>query len=99
MKGEVEISFEDASFCPIKIPSGENLSEHLNACNSPILFGCRSGLCGTCLIEVIEGNLPSPNKDEEEALDVYSPNNPRARLACQLFAESPLKICKIREQS
>ncbi len=92
MSTEFEIEFEDSTFPPVKIPAGENLSEHLHACNSMILFGCRSGLCGTCLIEVVDGDLTPPSPDEREALDVYAPGNPRARLACQIDIFGPLKI-------
>ncbi len=97
MNNECEIQFEDCTFPPVKIPSGENLSEHLHACNSPILFGCRSGLCGTCLIEVVEGETAPPSQDEKEALEVYAPGNPRMRLACQLSAYHSLKIRKVKE--
>ncbi|MBC6436085.1 2Fe-2S iron-sulfur cluster binding domain-containing protein, partial [Nostoc sp. HG1] len=38
----------------------QNLSEHLTIQNSPVLFGCRTGICGTCLVEV-NGTIPSPN--------------------------------------
>ena len=90
-----EIQFEESSFPSQKFTAGENLSELLHACNSPILFGCRSGICGTCLIEVVEG-YPSPaNPEEVEALEVYAPENPRARLACQMVLSCPLKIKKL----
>lgn len=98
MSNEYEIQFEDSTFSPVKIPSGENLSEYLHACNSPILFGCRSGLCGTCLIEIMEGETTPPSQEEKEALEVYSPGNPRMRLACQLSASHSLKIRKVKDK-
>jgi len=95
MKDEFEIEFADSTFPPCKVPVEENLSEHLHACNSPILFGCRSGLCGVCLIEVQDGDAPEPNFDEKEALAVYAPGNPKARLACQIRVSGRLKIRNI----
>lgn len=96
MSGDCTISFEESIFPPVKVPKEDNLSEHLNACNSPILFGCRSGLCGTCLIEVIEGDATPPSKDENEALEVYASGNPSARLACQIELSGPLKIRSLK---
>ncbi len=45
-----------------------------------VLFGCRSGLCGTCMITVLEGeeNL-SELTEEEVAMD----RDRTHRLACQ----------------
>lgn len=63
------------------------MSEHLTIENSPVLFGCRTGICGTCLIEVEEeqrGTLPVPEADEKEMLEIIAPDIGRARLACQI---------------
>ena len=45
-----------------------------------VLFGCRSGLCGTCMIDIVEGeeNL-SELSEEEVAMD----RDRTHRLACQ----------------
>ena len=45
-----------------------------------VLFGCRSGLCGTCMINIVEGeeNL-SELTEEEVAMD----RDRKHRLACQ----------------
>lgn len=40
---------------PVELEEESLLSEHLNIQNSPILFGCRIGICGTCSIEILEG--------------------------------------------
>lgn len=86
-----KIEFPGTNFEPLPLPKDSNLSEELTACNSPILFGCRSGLCGTCLVE-IEGDLPPPSEEEREALAVYAENNKKARLACQVRVNSAMKI-------
>jgi len=81
------IRFQPESHPAIILPAGANLSEHLTVNNSPILFGCRTGICGTCLIEVVtrqDGSLTSPTLEERELLDIVAPDNPRARLACQI---------------
>ena len=77
------VRFTDGSHPPVELPVHSNLSEHLNVQNSPLLFGCRTGICGTCIVNV-EGDIPAPASDELDTLDVVAPRDPRARLACQL---------------
>lgn len=70
------------------------LSEELDASNSPVLFGCRTGLCGTCVVEVVEGaqHLAPPNEEEREILDIYAEGRPHARLACQLDVQGDIVL-------
>ncbi|OUS32538.1 hypothetical protein A9Q99_00240 [Gammaproteobacteria bacterium 45_16_T64] len=85
------VSFFDPAFEPVSIEHGELLSEVLDAKNSPLLFGCRTGICGTCVIEV-EGELPEPDEEEIELLEVYAPDNPKARLACQIELTDAIRV-------
>lgn len=92
------IQFPGSGFADLQIATGERLSLHLTAGNSPLLFGCRAGLCGTCLIEVdVLGNgaLPPPDAEEQEALTVYAPDQPKARLACQICVTADLRIRRL----
>ncbi len=91
----VRIEFPGTRFAPQEVPERACLPLFLTVQNSPLLFGCRSGLCGTCLIEVEAdaGAAEPPDADEREALSLYAPGNPRARLACQLV---PLAAMRIR---
>ncbi len=91
------ITFVDSHKAPLCLTKGVVLSEQLDAINSPILFGCRSGICGTCLceVEVDNGGLSKPSDDEQEALALYAPDNPKARLACQLTVEADISLKKI----
>lgn len=93
----IRIEFPGTHFEPQDIPARACLPLHLTVQNSPLLFGCRSGLCGTCLIEVdaATGAAEPPDADEREALELYAPGNPKARLACQLVPLGPMRICKI----
>lgn len=95
----MRISFEDALFAEVEIDREANLSEALNASNSPVLFGCRSGICGTCLVEVEmidSAALPKMDFIETESLELYAPGNNKARLACQLKACASMRLKKIR---
>jgi ferredoxin len=89
------VSFSTTSHGPVDLERGSILSETLNVSNSPLLFGCRTGICGTCLIEVEaqeNGVLNSPSTDEKELLELIAPDNPRARLACQIELCADIRI-------
>jgi ferredoxin len=77
------VRFAGDSHPPVELPDHANLSEHLTVQNSPVLFGCRTGICGTCVVRV-DGELPPPSDEELDTLDHVAPGDKRARLACQL---------------
>ena len=90
-----KIIFCAAGYLPISLSGGSVLSEHLTVENSPVLFGCRTGICGTCLIQVEaqeNGALAAPADDEIELLEIIAPDNPKARLACQIELCADIKI-------
>lgn len=79
----------------VELPHGAELSSALDAVNSPVLFGCRSCICATCLIEVkslSDPPLTPPEEEEAEVLEIYAPDNPLARLACQITLTADLRI-------
>lgn len=87
-----KISFLNTNYPPVTLNSHTPLANDLTVQNSPILFGCRTGICGTCLVTVT-GETPPPDTDEQELLEVLAPNCPNARLACQLDVTHDLEIC------
>jgi len=87
----VEVSFDDPAHPPVRLPAHARLAEHLDAVTSPLLFGCRTGICGTCLVRV-EGPALPPDEDEREMIEVFAPDDPRARLACQLSCTGDVVI-------
>ena len=95
---EHRIEFPGTGFPALELAGDDTLSVELTAVNSPVLFGCRSGLCGTCLVEVEaigETSLTEPGEDEKEALEIYAPGNRRARLACQLALTTDLRLWRL----
>jgi ferredoxin len=90
-----QIQFSEIKYPPIDIEENQNLSEHLRIENSPVLFGCRTGICGTCLV-IIEGDILPASEEEQELLEVLAPENPKARLACQIQLTNDILItvCK-----
>lgn len=59
---------------------------------APVLFGCQSGMCGTCLIEVEGPVEPPPGEQEAMTLRVVTSGTPDRRLACQLKVFQDLRI-------
>jgi ferredoxin len=91
------ISFQDSHKLSVDLEAGDCLSEKLNIHNSPILFGCRIGICGTCAIEILEsdGKLSERTQDEKDFLENMAPGNEKARLACQIHINTNMKVKKI----
>jgi len=92
---KVTISFQDASYPSFEVAEGEPLCEALDRPDSPVFFGCKTGNCGTCLIEIDAeafAQFGPPNDTEKEMLDSLAADKPLARLACQLDAIANLTV-------
>lgn len=89
-----QISFPNTDRTAISVTSNSQLSDSLTIQNSPVLFGCRTGICGTCLV-AIRGNISPPEPDEREILEIFAPDNPLARLACQITVIADIEIVEI----
>lgn len=62
----------------------EDNSDIIDPCESAgIPFACTEGVCGTCVVEILEGkdNLSSFTEEEQDFLG--EPENSNERLACQ----------------
>jgi len=92
------VSFPGTDYPPITLPHHQSLSEHLTIQNSPVLFGCRTGICGTCLVEVI-GDIPAALADEREMLDTLACDRPNARLACQISLTANIEIRRLEHSN
>jgi len=91
MSALVRIRFPATGHAELELPPGAELSEVLTAANSPVLFGCRTGICGTCAC-LAAGAAPPPDEEELEVLDACAPGVAGARLACQLRPEGDLEL-------
>jgi ferredoxin len=90
----VTVRFPGGRYAPVELPPGGALAEHLDVHNSPVLFGCRTGLCGTCAC-VVQGELPPPGPEEREVLDVEWEGVAGARLLCQLRPQADLAVLRV----
>ncbi|MGM3309233.1 2Fe-2S iron-sulfur cluster-binding protein [Anabaena sp. WFMT] len=87
------IHFEDDQKT-IKVPINQSLIQICDEYPNSILFSCRNGVCGTCLIEVMSGmeNLSPVMEEERILLDILAPENPHIRLACQCVVKDDVCI-------
>ena len=90
------VRFPDTNYAPLNLEPHQPLAEQLTVQNSPVLFGCCTGLCGTCLVTAI-GDLAPPTTAEQEILDMLAPGNSQARLACQLDVMGEIAIAPLME--
>jgi ferredoxin len=91
----VRISFNQDGFAPFEAKEGAELSDVLDGTHSPVFFGCKTGNCGTCLIELDPAateKMAPPSEDEKDLLDALAPGRKGARLACQLKAQCDVTI-------
>lgn len=92
-----KVEFTDKNYKAVELEENVELCERLTIQNSPILFGCRIGICGTCLIRVHEES-PHPllerTANEEEFLEGLYPGDKTLRLACQVKLTTNIKIEK-----
>lgn len=79
----IHIHFPNTDYDSVTLSPQETLSTQLTLQNSPILFGCRTGICGTCLVSA-RGNMLSPRAEEQEVLTILAADCADARLACQI---------------
>ena len=80
---KAKVTFADIDVT-VNAPVGTRVIELSEKVGSGIVYGCREGDCGTCLMEVVEGanNLTSPSVVEDKILRESSAGR-HQRLACQ----------------
>jgi len=89
----VSVHFEDDDKT-VQVEANQRLTKICDEHPSSIFFGCRSVACGTCLIEVVSGieNLAPVMDEEQILLDVFAPDYPNIRLACQCIVQGDIQI-------
>ena len=90
---KASIKFEDIDQT-VNVPAGTRVIEVSEKIGAGIIYGCREGDCGTCMMEVTEGwnSLTTPSVLEEKILkeNMAARHN---RLACQAQI---LGDCKVK---
>jgi|APGre2960657505_1045072.scaffolds.fasta_scaffold145312_2 2Fe-2S ferredoxin len=77
----------------IEVTQGYAMIDLCEDHDTSILFGCRDGACGACMIRVLEGveNLSPIRDDERDFLETMAAE-PNERLACQCKVLGDVKI-------
>jgi ferredoxin len=80
---KAKVTFKDIGLT-VHVPVGTRIIEVSEKIGAGLIYGCREGDCGTCLMKVEEGwnNLSTPSVVEEKILkeNLAGKHN---RLACQ----------------
>lgn len=79
---KVNISTTGETF---SLPHNAHLSDAAELQLAGLVFGCRAGMCGICVIEVVDGlqNLSRPDDEETWLLATLGHDDAAKRLACQ----------------
>ena len=69
----------------VDVPPAKNLKDVCDENGSSIPFGCRNGVCGTCLSTVTNGkdNIAPADDNEKMTLEGFGCKAPEKRLICQ----------------
>lgn len=69
----------------IEVAEGSDLKDVATDNGWPIAFGCGDGVCGTCIVKIIEGkdNLSQAEEKELQTLSVMGLDDGEHRLLCQ----------------
>lgn len=94
----LEINFENHNRT-LKVEPGTNLRDAAIAGKLGIyahifkLLNCRGrGMCASCRVEIISGQVPERNEAENNNLSGALKKNPNLRLACQISVEDNLVV-------
>jgi ferredoxin len=79
----------------VSVPAGTRVIEISEKVGAGIIYGCREGDCGTCLMHVVSGmeNLSEPTALEDKVLKENMASKD-TRLACQaqVIGEGEVKV-------
>jgi ferredoxin len=80
---KAELTFDDIGIT-VRVPAGTRVIDVSEKVGSTIVYGCREGDCGTCLMQIIKGgeNLSQPSVLEDKVLKENMAGK-NFRLACQ----------------
>ena len=88
---KVVISTTGESFL---LPHDSHLSDAAELQLAGLTFGCRQGMCGICVIEVLDGaeRMSRPDQRESDFLEFLGHEPGRNRLACQCRLRGDITI-------
>ena len=77
----------------VEVPVGTRLADVADDVEATLPFGCRDAMCGTCIMNVVDGmeNLQPMAESEREVLENYEAT-PNQRLGCQAIIHGDVVI-------
>lgn len=95
MKTRVEIINDHLA---LNVGPGETFQKIAEKAGSGMVFGCRDGECGTCIVEIVQGmeHLNAKTPKEAEVLKKFPGASSQARLACQIHVEHANGIVRMK---
>ena len=87
---KVHITTDDLT---LDVKEGYALIDMCEDHDTSILFGCRDGACGACMIRIIDGkkNVSPMKEDEKDFLETMAAEDDE-RLACQCKVYGDVKV-------
>ena len=87
---KVHITTDDIT---IEVKEGYQMIDMCDEYDTSILFGCRDGACGACMVTVLDGekNLSPAEEDEQDFLETMNAREDE-RLACQCKVYGDVKL-------
>ncbi|MFE5515191.1 MULTISPECIES: 2Fe-2S iron-sulfur cluster-binding protein [unclassified Streptomyces] len=82
----------------VLLPAGSRLTDLEYEIQERVIpFGCRSGACGACVVEVLEGGTAALGEPDDEELDFLedlgkSGGNHRLACQCRLLDSATLRV-------
>lgn len=78
----------------IEVSKGTSMQDAAEEALASLPFGCRSGSCGTCRLNVIEGmeNLNPMTDREKDLFENLTEVDSQERLGCQIEINGDVKI-------
>ena len=87
---KVQVTTDDLN---IDVKDGYALIDMCEDHDTSILFGCRDGACGACMVKLLEGaDKLSPMQDDEKDFLETMAAEPDERLACQCKVYGDVKL-------
>lgn len=89
---KVTITTDDMT---IDVKDGYQLIDMCEEHDTSILFGCRDGACGACMVKILEGSehLSKMEDDEKDFLETMAAEeNERLACQCKVFGDVVLEV-------
>ena len=78
----------------VEVSAGTSLKDVTKEHSWPMAYGCEDGMCGTCIVKIVEGmeNLSPIEEKEKQTLSVMGMDDGTHRLCCQCIVNGDITI-------